>query len=442
MKKLKKLLLLMGIILSASFVNAQVDFDAQILQRAEYRHGYGTLINSDVNPAFGILQRSRIGVNYKGDNDRLTMRISGQDIRLWGATGQVKMGDGFFSIHEAWGEYKLTDKLTARAGRQELVYDDHRILGNLDWLMQARAHDAAILKYTEETWAVHLGAAYNQDQFGASGNLFTLNNYKAAQYLWAEKKSKKFSIGFLAWNNGMQFVETDDAGVTNESIKYAQTIGIPKINYKAGNLEFNSFYYHQIGKDQLNRDVNAFDASAEVSYKITLNDSVNNQLMFTLGGEMLSGTSQVNQPDNTNNSFDPLYGTPHRFNGYMDYFYVGGRHLNSVGLIDGFFKVKYNFNPKYWINVNTHYFMAAADVLDPTEIDPTAADSFLGIEVDFTLGMVLNPSFSIQAGYSQMFASETMEYLRGGDRNAINNWGYVMLVYRPHSKAKFIGLKF
>ena len=35
-----------------------------------------------------------------------------------------------------------------------------------------------------------------------------------------------------------------------------------------------------------------------------------------------------------NNSFTPFYGTNHKFNGHMDYFYVGN-HIGNVGLREG-----------------------------------------------------------------------------------------------------------
>ena len=55
--------------------------------------------------------------------------------------------------------------------------------------------------------------------------------------------------------------------------------------------------------------------------------------------EMMRGTEKTK-----NNSFSPLYGTNHAHNGYMDYFYVGGRYENGVGLQDMYLYTKYDIN--------------------------------------------------------------------------------------------------
>jgi hypothetical protein len=56
------------------------------------------------------------------------------------------------------------------------------------------------------------------------------------------------------------------------------------------------------------------------------------------GYEYLSGNS-YNKTDKVY-AFEPFYGTNHKFNGFMDYFYVGN-HINSVGLHDAWLKYGY-----------------------------------------------------------------------------------------------------
>ncbi len=65
--------------------------------------------------------------------------------------------------------------------RQELVYDDQRLLGNLDWLQQGRRHDAIVFKLLHEGWHADLGAAFNQntDAFNYNGTYYTPDNLPA-----------------------------------------------------------------------------------------------------------------------------------------------------------------------------------------------------------------------------------------------------------------------
>src|SRR6185369_7373456 len=94
------------------------------------------------------------------------------------------------SIHEAWADIILAnvkdsalsksavEYFSIRLGRQELVYDDQRLLGNLDWLQQARRHDAIVFKLLNKGWQVDLGAAFNQhsDAIGYNGTYYTPSN--------------------------------------------------------------------------------------------------------------------------------------------------------------------------------------------------------------------------------------------------------------------------
>ena len=70
------------------------------------------------------------------------------------------------------GSLSKVENFSLKVGRQEIVYDDQRLLGNLDWLQQARRHDAAILKYANKGWTVDLGAAYNQNKMLNSTTLY------------------------------------------------------------------------------------------------------------------------------------------------------------------------------------------------------------------------------------------------------------------------------
>lgn len=134
---------------------AQFSIDGQIIQRGEYRHGFSSLFGENDKPAGFIGQRARIHFNYKFEN--LVLSVSAQDIRVWGSTPQTKISDNFLSVHEAWAEYKFSENLSIKAGRQELNYDNARFLGNLDWALQARAHDFALIKYEDGDRKLHIG---------------------------------------------------------------------------------------------------------------------------------------------------------------------------------------------------------------------------------------------------------------------------------------------
>ncbi|MBL7789345.1 MAG: alginate export family protein [Chitinophagales bacterium] len=419
---------------------AQFNISGQILNRSEYRHGFGTLVDSGVEAGFSIGQRSRLNATYQADKVKFGAAI--QDIRTWGNTSQIKITDGFQSLHEAWMDIQFHPKFSAKIGRQELDYDDARFLGNLDWALQARAHDIALLKYSDSAnqLQIHGGFAYNQTGDFLTGTYYNqANQYKIAQMLWLNKKWDQFTIGFLMWNNGMQ----SDTTVTHnkDKVNYTSTIGIPVIQYKEKDWTFRGFFYYQFGWDQKNKNVAAFDANAEINYSKLINETKKNKISLTGGFEYISGTSQIDPTNTQNNSFNPLYGTNHRHNGYMDYFYVGGRHINSVGLMDGSLRCKYDINPKVFLGATIHYFNSAADIRDVNLIGLQKASSYLGTELDLTAGYLFSEAVSFQGGYSQMFGSESLQMLRGGNKDATQNWAYLAILFRPEMKNRFTGLK-
>ncbi len=442
MQKLKmnfiKISIVLILVLLQDVVMAQFFLDGQILQRGEYRHGFGRLIDESEEPAMFIGHRARLHASYKTEN--LTFFVSIQDVRTWGNTPQVKATDPYLSVHEAWAETKLGNYFTLKLGRQELSYDNFRFLGNLDWALQGRSHDFALLKFEKNKMKLDLGAGYNQDEQRLTGNLFTIpNQYKTVQFLRFENAFGSFNYSVMFWNNGMQYIVLDPVNnqITQKGIRYMKTIGIPTLKYQLSNTTSSGFYYHQLGRDVAGRKVGAFNANIQVSHLMNLNLEKGTSIRLTAGIETLSGTPD--NFENRNHSFSPLYGTNHMHNGYMDMFYIGGRHENSVGLIDYFLRARYDFSQKLWTSLNAHSFNAFSDVYQ----DNQRISGNLGLELDLTLGYIINDAVSLQSGYSQFIASESFEILQGVQNAASRqNWAYIMMIYRPTMKNKFIGLLF
>lgn len=438
MKSNFKILAVVFLGIISTNVNAQFNIDGQLVQRAEYRNGFGKLINKGDDFASFIGQRARLGAGYQKDN--LSIHVSIQDIRTWGSAPNTKVTDGYLSVYEAWAQTKFGNSWAFKLGRQELNYDNARFLGNLDWAFQGRSHDFALAKYEKDKIKFHFGAGYNQDgSDNLTGSVYTTaKHYKTAQLARFERFTDKFSFSVLFWNDGQQFMVKDaNNKVTYDVVRYRQTIGIPTLKYQLKNTTFSAFYYHQLGLDVNRKDVNAYDANVQVSQKIDINKEKGSALRLTLGGEILSGTD-ANQTIK-NNSFSPTYGTNHSHNGYMDFFYVDGRHENGLGLQDVYLRAKYDVNSKTFVSLNSHYFKTHANVYD-TNGNKLSKD--LGVELDASFGYVYSEAISLQAGYSQMFAQDTFKTLQKANARETQNWAYIMLIYRPTSKNKFIGLQF
>lgn len=201
-------------ILSLYRAGAQLTLTGQLRTRSEYRNGLGTLRPKTSDPAFFTSQRTRLIFNYK--TNRVVLQTSVQDVRVWGQDAStISNADGSrLGVHEAWAELILSNKKDTsvkgavdyfgiKIGRQELLYDDSRLLGNLDWLQQARRHDAVVFKLLNKGWQADLGLAFNQntDGFNYNGTYYTPAN--VAPYV---KDSKGFLVptpsGLIPLMNG------------------------------------------------------------------------------------------------------------------------------------------------------------------------------------------------------------------------------------------------
>lgn len=408
--KTKFLILIIGLISVQTF--AQLTLSGEFRPRTEFRNGYKTLNPSDVDPALFTSQRLRLNTKYA--TEKYTFFVSLQDVRVWGDVKQLNTADNNgLALHEAWGLVNF-DGVSLKAGRQEIVYDDSRMFGNVGWAQQARSHDALLLSFGE-TFKLDVGLAFNQDGESLSGTTYTTSgNYKAMQYAWFNKKWDNLSLSLLFLNNGLQYI--DDADVSNDEVRYSQTIGTHLKFNIAKNLKASANAYYQGGSDILDRDLSAYLLGLDLGYKAS--DNWN----FGLGFEVQSG-NDYDGDSSENKAFTPFYGTNHKFNGFMDYFYVGN-HINSTGLVDVFAKVATKLSKKSNLSLFVHNFTSYAEVAQDV-------DKQLGTELDLVYSYKLAKDISLAAGYSQMFASEGMEYLKNNFDGNSNNWAWLMLTIKP-----------
>jgi len=431
---LKKGIAFATMTLALSTTYAQLKISGEIRPRFEYKHGYKTLADSAASNGASVDQRTRLNFDYK--KNQIKFRVALQDVRTWGNQSQLVGNEDYgISVHEAWGEATSKNKIhNLKFGRQELVYDDQRILGSVGWAQQARSHDALLYKYGKDKLKIHAGLAYNQNGTSPNSTSYILpKSYKSMQYIWANYvATPELKISLLAMSVGQQVNYYNLLGeVSSFHDNYTLTTGtrITYAKHKLG-VDFSGYYQMGATANQIARSVAAYNLNIAVSYKVT------DKIKTTLGYAMLSGNDNTDTTANyakTEHSFSPYFGTNHKFNGLMDYFYVGN-HGGSIGLNDVFLKVDYK-HEKFTAGVTAHAFLANANLLDGKELanngNYKAMDPYLGTEIDIYGAFKLVPSVTCKVGYSQLFGTESMEALKGGDMNEVSNWGYIMLIMKP-----------
>ncbi|SMG47985.1 alginate export family protein [Arenibacter troitsensis] len=420
---MKRISLLFTVIaLYGSMAHAQFTLDGEFRPRTELRHGFGSLIAEDADAGFGVSTRLRLNAGYT--TDAYQFYVSLQDVMVWGENRQLLPDDenNSFAVFEAWANINLGGGFSAKLGRQTLDYDDQRIMGSVGWAQQARNHDAAILKYTREKFHVDLGLAYNQDYddpsgFQSVGNAYNTTgffSYKTMQYLYFKENWKNLNGSILLLNNGFQNFETD--GTTPDGISNLQTFGT-QLDYKKGSFGAALNAFLQTGERQ-----GALDVGGAYLLALDLNYNATAKVSLGAGVEIISG-NDASTSDKTE-AFFPLYGTNHKFNGFMDYFYVGN-HANTVGLLDVHVSANFKLGEKSSLFIKALNFSGEQAL--------PSGEKSLGTELDLVFTQAFN-GYSLQLGYSQMFANDGMYELKGisEDTSASSqNWAWAMLVIKP-----------
>jgi hypothetical protein len=430
--------------LSAS---AQFTLSGQFRLRTEFRNGYGAPLPKGTNPAFFISQRTRLITGYQ--MYRLKFGLSVQDVRVWGQdvstiNRTTTQNNNGLILYEAWAEILLSDtsllnkSFSLKMGRQELVYDDQRLIGNLDWLQQGRRFDAAVLKYETKSWMIHLAAAYNQNQENNSGTVYnsippgnypaTTNGgsmYKSLEFLYISKKLKAGNVSFLFFSD--QFSKYHSDTVDNVATKsFQSSIWARATTGFYFNNTFQKFgitgsVYYQFGKSSVGQSLNAGLVSGFIQYLFSNKFNAGAGVDYTSGGN--HGT--------TSNNFDPLYGTPHRFWGIMDYYYAASP-FGSGGLTDYYIKLRKTISDKASLTAGFHQFSSATKINIPSGVS-NSSKSF-GQEFDLVYSLDITKEINLEGGYGHFWSTALLSspnVKNVPNANANSNWAYIMINIRP-----------
>jgi len=420
------------VFLSVKSITAQFTLDAQFRPRTEYRNGFQFLQQEGVDAGFVTNTRARIGAGYKTESYEIYINI--QDLQIWGENPQLAPIDAndTFSLFEAWAELQIGKGWSTKLGRQVLSYDDQRYFGGLDWAQQGRYHDLAMIKYRQEDFMLDIGLAFNQDldedpqnapKFGFknAGTEFNSGNpfqYKTMQHLYAKKKFNNFSASLLLANLGFQQVDETTDEVSD--IRNTFTAGT-HLAYKKGKFGLEGNAFLQTGKF-----FNGIDIEGAYLFGLEGSYSVSPKTKLGIGIEAISGDDATTE---ATEAFLPHFGTNHKFNGFMDHFYVGN-WINNVGLLDLHASATFNLGEK------TTLF---AKVLNFTGMeDAPSGENALGTEVDLVLTQKFK-GFSLKVGYSQLFAADGLEELETArlgsltpvDFKGSQNWAWAMVIIKP-----------
>lgn len=396
-----------------------LNVDAQFLSRGEYRKG-GLPENSnskDEDFAAFLMERTRLIIGY--ERPYLDAKISIQHSGVWGQSGK-----GTVNLYETYVQLKAPIGLFAKIGRQELAYDNERIIGSDDWAMAASSHDVGKFGYEGHGHKVHLILGFNQNAENTNGGTFYQDGaqpYKSMQTLWYHYDVPRANLGvsLLSMNLGVQ---NDEPRRTHfQHLAGTYLLWTPK------SWLFEGSYYRQFGRSEHNLPIKAWMASLKMKY------TLNPQWCFTMGYDYLSGdefyyvrgqgqAGLVRHKEMR--GFSTLYGSHHQFYGAMDFFYLSAYADGfSPGLQNLYAGVDYSPIKGLTFNATYHYLATTVSLED--------FNRSLGHEFELTANYKFKPWGKLSAGYTLMVGTDTMKELKRTSDSGRLQWVWLSLNVTP-----------
>ena len=339
----------------------------------------------DTNNDF-LLSRLRLYANWK-INDRI--RIYAEAIH---AEATDDGGDYFArGIDQNRGDFlnlfvdlKLTDNLTARVGRQELLYGAQRTVSPLDWANTRRTFEGAKLLYKNGNWAV--------DTFFTA--LVPVDVDELDEADWDRKFYGVYSTysGFENANLEAYYLGYDNENLGPGNDFSLHTLGL-RLNGSIDRWLWEIEGAPQFGRQSgLGLDHAAGFATAGIGRKLAQPGSPTLWFYY----DYASGDSLA--PGQDFNAYNQLFPLAHKYFGFIDA--VQRTNIQSPNLLLTF-KPAPKWNALFWY----YHFMSNTDApvasLGNTAPQNTSKD--LGDELDFVLKYSICPRSNVLFGWSHFW---------------------------------------
>ncbi len=291
-----------------------------------------------------------------------------------------------WDMNNLFGDAVLVDgdagKLTARLGRQEILFGSQRLLSPLDWANTRRRFDGGRL-----TWA-------NDDQ-STDFLLLRPENFNRVKFDSPNQNQVLYGIYHTAkqFKNPVDFywlAFEDD--LTTERI---HTFGTAQKGDVDGFLWDNEFGY------QLGRSANGSDVSATA-----LTGGIGRRLSETMKPTIMFYYDYASGGTATDSGWNQLFPLGHKYLGFMDFF--ARRNIHDVN-------ATFSLNPteKFTMFAWYHYFTLANSDQGPynitgTSFNPggTVGSRDLGQELDLLGTYKVNARSDLVLGYSRFFTGD------------------------------------
>ena len=464
---------LLAIAVTALMVTSTIAQAADVKFGGEFRPRANVTQGSTADTNTATLFDTRVRLNATANvNANTEVFMQFQSVGEWGTTSpasdgtrQSNGGGGTqandilsdVGFHQAFITFKNVagQSFDAKIGRQEIIFDGHRLFGNTLWTQGAQSHDAIRLTHNGGNHAINYAYITANAVTGTKNALGDSSSQVHVLHSKTQGVLGGALSGYLTYTRDGQTAGSSSAAASFEDTMNWFTIGARQAG-KLGSLDYRVEYYHQLGDagtiasasgygitgasndgDSVDRDANMFG--------IRLGKTFANKASVTLWYDRLSGVDDEDQADGDWGAFDTMYDTGHKFYGYQDmYLARNGSNTNFYGLQDIALKTKMPLSGAITLKADLHHFRTATDLTgaDADGIIASMADAAgqvngamdndLGTEVDITLVHKYDANTTFTLGLSRYMTTQTFSQVNGfgnagSDANNNANWAYLMV---------------
>lgn len=426
---------------------ARWDLGGQVRARFESKSGYavpgvaGAVDFAKTTPENDYwLLREKLHVGWK-PVDWVNLYAEARDSSSWNDKRVPEPEEDVFDLHQAYVGLGNTKKfpVTAKVGRQELIYGDERLLGASDWGNLGRVFDAAKLRYENNSLSVDLFAGRvvipRDDRFN------TANDYDWLSGVYASTKTlipkQETQLYFLARNVSQKspsaFPATPPALVTPATARDIHTLGLrfKSLPGQFGGWDYDAELAAQFGNFYDAALTNRLDQqalAAHVAGGYTWKDAAWSP---RAGLEYNFSSGDSNPTDGKHETFDNLFPTNHKFYGVMDF--VSWQNIHDVRLTTSAKPLKgltltadYHL---FWLADAADYFYGVSGAARKTGgygLKP-GNDSFAGSELDVVASYQIKTFGVAQVGYGHFFRGGYVKDSLAASKDA--DWFYMQAVF-------------
>ena len=364
--------------------------------------------------------RTRVGVQKS--IGLLNFFVQFQDSRVFGEEQNTLSSISNIDLHQGYVELKniFNIPINIQAGRFEVVYGTERFFGAVGWHYIGRSWDGIRLSYTNKIKLDIFGLT----QFESTP--YIGNGSPSIYPISPQTTSSSRVLGFWTTYGTAQvncvdlfgYFESDNrrnlAGDVNLK-RFTTGLNLVK-SYKMINATAEAAY--QFGETE-SMDISSY----LISFKVNL---ARNWWKIGAGADIISGTDPRNISLKVN-AFNPVFGTNHKFYGYMDYFINIPSNTLQLGLNDFYGGILIQpAGSKFSCALDFHHFTSNKPINISNTLEPVFIEIF-GQEIDLTLRYNFIEGTMISVGGSAFFPGDLMNLVLFFPREDVAFWSYVMI---------------